>query len=91
MTRILITSALPYVNGVKHIGNLVGSLLPADVHARFRRQIGDDVLFRRHLADLCWIAARGDRYRASIRWWRKSRAKEPTIWQPGSAARPSIP
>jgi len=32
--RILITSALPYVNGVKHLGNLVGSLLPADVHAR---------------------------------------------------------
>src|SRR5438105_3314681 len=45
MTKVLITSALPYVNGVKHLGNLVGSLLPADVHARFRRQIGDDVLF----------------------------------------------
>ena len=45
MTRFLITSALPYVNGVKHLGNLAGSLLPADVHARFRRQIGDDVLF----------------------------------------------
>jgi methionyl-tRNA synthetase len=45
MTRILITSALPYVNGVKHLGNLAGSLLPADVHARFRRQIGDEVLF----------------------------------------------
>ena len=45
MTRFLITSALPYVNGVKHIGNLAGSLLPADVHARFRRQAGDDVLF----------------------------------------------
>ncbi len=45
MTRILITSALPYVNGVKHLGNLAGSLLPADVHARFRRQIGGDVLF----------------------------------------------
>jgi methionyl-tRNA synthetase len=45
MTRILITSALPYVNGVKHLGNLVGSLLPADVHARFRRQLGDEVLF----------------------------------------------
>jgi methionyl-tRNA synthetase len=43
--RILITSALPYINGVKHLGNLVGSLLPADVHARFRRQIGDEVLF----------------------------------------------
>src|SRR5258705_4329058 len=45
MTSILITSALPYVNGIKHLGNLAGSLLPADVHARFRRQIGDDVLF----------------------------------------------
>ncbi len=43
--RILITSALPYVNGVKHLGNLVGSLLPADVHARFHRQIGSEVLF----------------------------------------------
>ncbi|MGY4318170.1 methionine--tRNA ligase [Bradyrhizobium sp. JR3.5] len=45
MTKILITSALPCVNGVKHLGNLIGSLLPADVHARFRRQTGDDVLF----------------------------------------------
>jgi methionyl-tRNA synthetase len=45
MSKILITSALPYINGVKHLGNLVGSLLPADVHARFRRQIGDEVLF----------------------------------------------
>ena len=38
MARILITSALPYVNGVKHLGNLVGSMLPADVYARFQRQ-----------------------------------------------------
>ena len=45
MPKILITSAIPYVNGIKHLGNLVGSLLPADVHARFRRQIGDEVLF----------------------------------------------
>ena len=45
MAKILITSALPYVNGVKHLGNLAGSLLAADVHARFRRQIGDEVLF----------------------------------------------
>jgi methionyl-tRNA synthetase len=43
--RILITSALPYVGGIKHLGNLVGSLLPADVHARFHRQIGSEVLF----------------------------------------------
>lgn len=45
MPRYLITSAIPYVNGVKHLGNLVGSLLPADVHARFRRQTGAEVLF----------------------------------------------
>ena len=43
--RIFITSALPYVSGAKHLGNLVGSLLPADVHARFHRQIGSVVLF----------------------------------------------
>ena len=43
--RHLITSALPYVGGVKHLGNLAGSLLPADVHARFLRQTGAEVLF----------------------------------------------
>jgi methionyl-tRNA synthetase len=43
--RHLITSALPYVSGVKHLGNLAGSLLPADVHARFLRQAGKEVLF----------------------------------------------
>ncbi|PZP40417.1 MAG: methionine--tRNA ligase [Pseudomonas fluorescens] len=40
MKKHLITSAIPYVNGVKHLGNLVGSMLPADVYARFRRQQG---------------------------------------------------
>jgi methionyl-tRNA synthetase len=45
LTRILITSALPYINGVKHLGNLVGSMLPADVFARFNRMLGRDTLF----------------------------------------------
>lgn len=45
MTKYLITSALPYINGIKHLGNLAGSLLPADIHARFRRQTGSEVLF----------------------------------------------
>lgn len=45
MARFLITSALPYINGVKHLGNLAGSMLPADVHARFRRMQGHEVLF----------------------------------------------
>jgi methionyl-tRNA synthetase len=44
MARILITSALPGVNGVKHLGNLVGSMLPADVYARFQRARGCEVL-----------------------------------------------
>ncbi|MEM7493507.1 MAG: methionine--tRNA ligase, partial [Pseudomonadota bacterium] len=43
--RILITSALPYINGVKHLGNLAGSMLPADVYARFQRLRGHDVLY----------------------------------------------
>ena len=45
MARILITSALPYINGVKHLGNLVGSMLPADVFARFQRSLGNEVLY----------------------------------------------
>jgi methionyl-tRNA synthetase len=43
--KYLITSALPYINGIKHLGNLVGSMLPADVYARFLRQRGEEVLF----------------------------------------------
>ena len=45
MAQHLITSVLPYINGVKHLGNLVGSMLPADVFARFLRQRGEDVLY----------------------------------------------
>ena len=43
--RILITSALPYINGIKHLGNLAGSMLPADVYARFQRLQGHEVLY----------------------------------------------
>lgn len=45
MARILITSALPYINGIKHLGNLAGSMLPADVYARFKRLQGHEVLY----------------------------------------------
>ncbi|MDB5432853.1 MAG: methionine--tRNA ligase [Caulobacter sp.] len=45
MARILITSALPYINGIKHLGNLVGSMLPADVYARFERSRGNETLY----------------------------------------------
>jgi methionyl-tRNA synthetase len=45
MARILITSAIPYINGIKHLGNLVGSQLPADLYARFMRARGNEVMF----------------------------------------------
>jgi len=45
MSKILITSALPYVNGVPHLGHLVGCLLPSDVYARFHRMLGNEVLY----------------------------------------------
>ena len=45
MARILITSAIPYINGIKHLGNLVGSQLPADLYARYMRDRGHEVMF----------------------------------------------
>ena len=45
MTRHLITSAIPYINGIKHLGNLVGSPLPADLYARYQRARGHEVMF----------------------------------------------
>ena len=45
MKRILITSAIPYINGIKHLGNLIGSQLPADLFARYHRARGNEVMF----------------------------------------------
>ena len=41
----LITSALPYVNNVPHLGNIIGAVLPADVYARFCRSQGYETLY----------------------------------------------
>lgn len=43
--NVLITSALPYVNNVPHLGNIVGSVLSADVFARFSRARGYNTLY----------------------------------------------
>nr|XP_040573838.1 methionine--tRNA ligase, cytoplasmic-like [Lepeophtheirus salmonis] len=43
--NMLITSALPYVNNVPHLGNIVGSVLSADVYARYCRLRGYNTLF----------------------------------------------
>ena len=72
MSRHLITSALPYINGVKHLGNLIGSMLPADVYARYLRARG-----RRRAVHL-----RDRRARHAGRAWRRSR---PGSTSPSSA------
>ena len=43
--RYLITSALPYANGPKHIGHLAGAYLPADIYVRYLRALKKDVLY----------------------------------------------
>ncbi len=43
--QVLVTSALPYVNNVPHLGNIIGCVLSADVFARFCRSRGYDTLF----------------------------------------------
>lgn len=43
--RYLITSALPYANGLKHIGHLAGAYLPADIYVRYLKAQKRDVVF----------------------------------------------
>jgi methionyl-tRNA synthetase len=43
--RYLITSALPYANGPKHIGHLAGAYLPADIYVRYLRAKKEEVVY----------------------------------------------
>src|SRR6202021_3619176 len=43
--RYLITAALPYANGLKHIGHLAGAYLPADIIVVYLRAQKRDVVF----------------------------------------------
>ncbi|KAF8778171.1 Methionine--tRNA ligase like protein [Argiope bruennichi] len=43
--NILVTSALPYVNNIPHLGNIIGSVLSADVFARYCRVRGYNTLY----------------------------------------------
>lgn len=43
--NILITSALPYVNNVPHLGNIIGCVLSADIFARYSRLCGYNTLY----------------------------------------------
>ncbi len=44
-SKFTITAALPYANGPIHIGHLAGVYIPGDIFARYKRIIGDDVLY----------------------------------------------
>lgn len=54
--KVLVTSALPYIHGMPHLGNVIGSVLPADVYSRFQRLKGKDVLY------ICASDAHGTMY-----------------------------
>lgn len=43
--RTLVTAALPYANGPKHIGHLAGAYIPADIYTRYLRNCGEDVMY----------------------------------------------
>ncbi len=43
--RYMISAALPYANGLKHIGHLAGAYLPADIYVRYLRAQKRDVVF----------------------------------------------
>ena len=43
--NVLVLCALPYTNAIPHVGNIVGSHLPADIFARFSRLKGNNTIF----------------------------------------------
>ncbi len=43
--RFTVTAALPYSNGLLHVGHLAGCYLPADIFVRYLRSHGDEVAF----------------------------------------------
>jgi hypothetical protein len=42
---VQVTSALPYVNNVPHLGNIIGCVLSADCYARYARSRGYNAIF----------------------------------------------
>ena len=43
--KILVTSALLYINGFPHLGHVAGCWLPGDIFARFNRTYGNDTIY----------------------------------------------
>ncbi len=44
MAKVLVCVAWPYANGLIHVGHVTGSILPADIFARFNRLVGNDTV-----------------------------------------------
>jgi methionyl-tRNA synthetase len=44
MARVLVCAAWSYANGPLHAGHVTGSLLPADIFARYNRMIGNEII-----------------------------------------------
>jgi len=42
--KVLVAVAWPYAQGSLHLGHIAGAYLPADIYARYRRSMGDEVL-----------------------------------------------
>jgi len=45
LSKVFITSALPYANGPCHLGHMRSTYIPADIYARYNRMKGKDVIF----------------------------------------------
>ena len=41
----MITAALPYVNNVPHLGNIIGCVLSGDVYSRYKKLQGSNTLY----------------------------------------------
>ena len=65
--KTLQTSALPYANGPLHLGHLAGAYLPADIHARYLRLKGEEVL---------WVCG-SDEHGAAITLRAKKEGRDP--------------
>lgn len=62
--NILVTSALPYVNNVPHLGNIIGCVLSADCYARYCRARQYNTLF------VCGTDEYGTATEAKVCAWR---------------------
>lgn len=67
--NVLITSALPYVNNVPHLGNIIGCVLSADVFARYLSLSTKGNLIWSDSVSENWSNLRFSYWRAFLKKW----------------------